>query len=133
MVEEITNIKHVIKILVMELGEEEFARQVEEEYQKIDSPEVILPGEELERIAEYFKPPQYETLEESPAEFEQKRNEDKAFAAWVETNVAAHKVDGYAIVNISLKPTGGIPGDATAEQMYKVADLSESYSFKKSV
>ena len=36
---------------------------------------------------------------------------------------------GYAIVNLSLKPVGGIPGDATADQMDAVADLAEHYSF----
>ena len=34
---------------------------------------------------------------------------------------------GYSIVTISLKPIGGIPGDATAEQMEAVADLAERY------
>ncbi|MGE0242107.1 MAG: nitrite/sulfite reductase, partial [Parvibaculaceae bacterium] len=48
---------------------------------------------------------------------------------WVRTNVAAHRVDGYSIVNISLKPEGGIPGDATADQMRTVADLGLRYSF----
>ena len=36
---------------------------------------------------------------------------------------------GYAIVNLSLKPEGGVPGDATAEQMDAVAELAERYSF----
>jgi len=36
---------------------------------------------------------------------------------------------GYAIANISLKPIGGIPGDATAEQMELVGDLADQYSF----
>ncbi|PNB00492.1 sulfite reductase, partial [Pseudomonas sp. FW306-2-11BA] len=44
-------------------------------------------------------------------------------------NTAAHKQPGYAIVTISLKPTGGIPGDATAEQIDLMADLAERYSF----
>lgn len=32
-------------------------------------------------------------------------------------------------MTISLKPDGGIPGDATAEQMEAVADLADRYSF----
>ena len=32
-------------------------------------------------------------------------------------------------MTISLKPIGGAPGDATAEQMDAVADLAERYSF----
>ena len=34
----------------------------------------------------------------------------------------------YAIVTVSLKPIGGTPGDATAEQMRLVADLAEEYA-----
>jgi len=49
----------------------------------------------------------------------------------VRTNIAPHRVDGYAIVNISLKPEGGIPGDCSAAQMRKVADLAEEYSFSE--
>ncbi|MFX8848693.1 nitrite/sulfite reductase, partial [Acinetobacter baumannii] len=35
---------------------------------------------------------------------------------------------GYAIVNISLKPPGGIPGDVTSDQLDAIADLAETYS-----
>ncbi len=35
---------------------------------------------------------------------------------------------GYGIITISLKPIGGIPGDASAEQMDLMADLAERYS-----
>ena len=44
------------------------------------------------------------------------------------TNVTAHKVSGYGVVTVSLKPIGGVPGDATADQMDAVADLAEDYS-----
>ena len=53
---------------------------------------------------------------------------DPAFALWVDRQVAAHKQRGYAIVNISLKPLTGIPGDASAEQIELVASLAEQYS-----
>ena len=43
-------------------------------------------------------------------------------------NTARHKVPGYAIVNVSLKPIGGIPGDATSEQMRTVAALADEFS-----
>ncbi len=38
-------------------------------------------------------------------------------------------MSGYAIVTLSLKPVGGPPGDATAAQMDKIADLADRYSF----
>ena len=64
----------------------------------------------------------------SPA-FEEARLSNPAFARWAKNNLGPHHADGYAIVNISLKPEGGIPGDATAEQMRVMADLAERYSF----
>jgi sulfite reductase (NADPH) hemoprotein beta-component len=42
--------------------------------------------------------------------------------------VAEHKVPGYAIVNISLKPVGGVPGDASSDQMRAIADLAQDLS-----
>ena len=50
------------------------------------------------------------------------------FGRWVRNNTARHKVPGYAIVNVSLKPIGGIPGDATSEQMRAVAALADEFS-----
>jgi sulfite reductase (NADPH) hemoprotein beta-component len=44
-------------------------------------------------------------------------------------SVANHKIPGYAIVTLSLKPEGGTPGDATAAQMDAIADLADRYSF----
>ena len=41
---------------------------------------------------------------------------------------SAHKIPGYAIVDVSLKAVGETPGDASAEQMEVVADLAERYS-----
>jgi sulfite reductase (NADPH) hemoprotein beta-component len=47
----------------------------------------------------------------------------------MDNSVTNHKVPGYAIVTLSLKPEGGTPGDATAEQMDAIADLADRYSF----
>lgn len=119
-----------IKILVHALGAEEFARQVKEEFAKGGAGEDLkLPDGEIERIRAYFAPPAYETLSDSDAGYEEALAEDKAFAQWARTNLADHKVPGYAIVNVSLKPIGGIAGDASDAQMDAVADLAETYSF----
>ena len=117
-----------IKILVHELGADTFREQVEAEYARLGSPTVDVEQRELERISAYFAPPAYDEIKEPCVAFELAKNENREFASWVKSNVAAHKVPGYAIVNISLKPTGGIPGDATSQQMSLVADLSEKYS-----
>ena len=117
-----------IKILVHELGAEEFTAQVEEEYARIDAPRVVPPESELERIAAYFAPPDYDDLPDDDPALGLRLKNHNDFAQWVERNVSAHKTSGYAIVNISLKPIGGVPGDASADQMRAVADLAETYS-----
>ena len=118
-----------IKILVHELGREEFTRLVEAEFVRIDRESFAVDDAELARIAAYFAPPAYEDASGDEAAFLLAAATDKAFGEWARASLAAHKVPGYAIVNVSLKPIGGIPGDATAEQMEAVADLAERYSF----
>jgi sulfite reductase (NADPH) hemoprotein beta-component len=61
--------------------------------------------------------------------FETVKSVDKAFARWLAANVRPHKAPGYAIVTVSLKPIGGVPGDATAAQMEAVAGLARLHSF----
>jgi sulfite reductase (NADPH) hemoprotein beta-component len=120
-----------IKILVHEAGAEAFTDMVEQEWQQIHRDYVDLPAGEKERIAAFFRPPPYGKSPGDPGEFARWRLEDPAFAKWARTNVAAHKAPGYTIANISLKPIGGVPGDATAEQMDAVAELAERFSFSE--
>lgn len=115
-----------IKILVHETGVEELTRQVEEEWAKIKGTTVDLPAAEVARIETYFAPPEWELLENETDLLG--GIDDPAFANWVNNNTAAHKVPGYIIANISLKPIGGVPGDATADQMDVIADLADQYS-----
>ncbi|MGX1096678.1 nitrite/sulfite reductase [Amorphus sp. MBR-141] len=115
-----------IKILVHETGIEELSRDIEEEFAAIQGGALTLPQDAVDAIEAYFAPPTFDVTvagEEEPA------TRDPLFAAWRETNVHAHKQAGYASVTISLKPIGGIPGDATAEQMEAVADIAARYSF----
>ncbi|GHD43492.1 sulfite reductase [Thalassobaculum fulvum] len=118
-----------IKILVRETGRDEFARLVEEEWAHIRDGELRLPDGEIERIQAYFAPPAYQALDDACPELAVQRAGNRAFDAWVGSNVEAHKRPGYAVVTISLKPHGGIPGDASAEQMEAVADLADRYGF----
>jgi sulfite reductase (NADPH) hemoprotein beta-component len=117
-----------IKVLVASLGAEEFARQVEEEWDRTDKASVDLPDTELARIRGLFRPRGFETLPARSAAFEAARASDAAFARFARRNVLSHKVSGYALVNISLKAPGETPGDASSEQMDVVADLAERYS-----
>ncbi|WP_417826915.1 nitrite/sulfite reductase [Thalassospira povalilytica] len=118
-----------IKILVHELGVEEVRRLVEEEWEQIKDGSLRVGDEEIAHYIAQFAPPAFEDLSDDDAEFERHKAENRGFFNWVRSNVVAHKQPGYAIANVSLKPIGGIPGDATDSQMELVADLSEKYSF----
>ncbi|HEV2568267.1 nitrite/sulfite reductase [Sphingomonas sp.] len=119
--------KQRIKILVHDLGQEEFTRQVEEEWQELLKVGVDVPRVEFDRIAAYFAPPPFEKIGTVPI----LDRSDPDFAVWLDQNVKPHKAPGHAIVNISLKPIGGIPGDASADQIDLMADLAERYSFNE--
>ncbi len=112
-----------IKILVHEIGVAEYSRQVQEEFAHILTLGLEPPPAELERIKAMFADP---GLESGLADDLDRSDPD--FALWVDQNVHAHKQAGYAIVTISLKPVGGIPGDATADQIRLMADLARDYS-----
>lgn len=117
-----------VKILVHELGLEAFRGEVETEYAAGDHREsVALAAEELGRIATYFAPPSYETLPDRDPLHDQRVFAVKDFGRWVRRNTDGHRMPGYVAVTISLKPTGGIPGDATSEQMRTVAALADEF------
>jgi sulfite reductase (NADPH) hemoprotein beta-component len=113
-----------IKILIHALGAEEYARQVEEEFQAVKALGIDPPQAEFDRIAAYFAPPAFEA--DAPDTVDRS---DPDFAVWLDQNVHAHQAPGYAVVTISLKPISGIPGDASADQIDVMADLAERYSF----
>ena len=112
-----------IKILIHEIGADEYRRQVAEEFAHVKTLGIDPPLAELERISAFFAPPAYDASDVEPD------RSDPDFAVWLDQNVKPHKQAGYAIVNISLKPIGGIPGDATSAQIDVMADLAEKYSF----
>ena len=113
-----------IKILVHEIGADEYRRQVEEEFAHVKTLDLDPPAAELERITAFFAPPAFEAGITDSVD-----RSDPDFAVWLDQNVKAHKQPGYAIVNISLKKTGDIPGDASSAQIDVMADLAKDYSF----
>ncbi len=113
-----------IKILVHELGKDEYARQVEEEFAHLLGQGIEPPIAELERIVPYFADPAFDAAASDDLDLS-----DPDFALWVKANTVAHKAKGYVIAVVSLKPVGGIPGDASADQIRLMADLAKDYSF----
>ena len=117
-----------IKILVHEIGIDSFRDQVEAEFSSMDRQAIAAPPGEVERIKAYFDPPELEPQAAENPDIERLRRADRDFDAWLDRNTHIHKALGYVAATISLKPIGGVPGDATAEQMRAIADLAEAYS-----
>jgi sulfite reductase (NADPH) hemoprotein beta-component len=117
-----------IKILVHESGMEHIAEQIEAEFSAIRGGVLRLPEEEVARIAAYFAPPTYAARPAASTLLDAARLADGRFDRFVRHNVGRHRVPGYAIVTIALKPIGGVPGDITAGQLDAVADLAERFS-----
>lgn len=118
-----------IKILVQSVGIEEFKKLVEEEWDNIKDSTLQLPSYEIKKIREYFSPPKFESLNDNLDKLSKDLDYSAEFYDWYNQNTHAHAQNGYSIVNISLKPNGGIPGDATSKQMEIIAMLAEKYSF----
>ena len=114
-----------IKITVFESGLDPFRAEVEETFARLRPAFTGADQDVLAEIERHFAPPAFRNA--GYGTFETARRTDPVFRAWSDTNLAPHKVDGYAIVSISLKKPGATPGDATAHQMRVMADLAESY------
>jgi sulfite reductase (NADPH) hemoprotein beta-component len=114
-----------IKITVFENGLDAFRAEVEETFARLRPAFTGADQDVLAEIERHFAPPAFRNA--GYGTFETARRTDLVFRAWSDTNLAPHKVDGYAIVTISLKKPGATPGDATAHQMRVMADLAESY------
>ncbi|HGX94046.1 MAG TPA: nitrite/sulfite reductase [Candidatus Tenderia sp.] len=115
-----------IKILVNAMGVEAFRTRVDEEWHKIKD-KLRLDEAEIERVKAFFRPLDYDTGVTSNLDQQSAAAPD--FGRWLQYNTAAHKVEGYRAVFISLKPTGVAPGDISADQMDQVAELADRYSF----
>ncbi|MBP1850055.1 nitrite/sulfite reductase [Rhizobium halophytocola] len=118
-----------IKILVHETGTEELTRQVEAEFAELQGGELKLPDEDIRAIESYFAPPELPERAEGWGRLAEQQKADEGFSIWVRRNVTEHQHPDYASVTISLKPIGGIPGDATDVQMERVADIAEQFAF----
>ena len=120
-----------IKILVKALGEDEFRARVEREWEDIRTRMTPVDPTRIARIKACFPTKLYAVLDEdaSLASLGAQRASDRAFDRWVARNVRPHRQPGYAIVTVSLKPSGVAPGDATDHQMDVVADLADRHAF----
>ena len=118
-----------IKILVHETGAEEFARQVEAEWETLKDSELKLPQADIDAINAYFEPPALPGRPEGDEAVRLARLDSKSFSDWLNQNVTTHRHPDYAAVTVSLKNIGETPGDISDSQMEAVADIAETYAF----
>ncbi|SUD90884.1 nitrite/sulfite reductase [Psychrobacter phenylpyruvicus] len=125
-----------IKILVESMGAREFTKLVEKEWETFTKDgELTLTEDNFETAKSYFPEFDYETIDELASKSQlSKQFENKAFADWYARNTVPHKVAGYRAVVVSLKAglVDGkyVPaGDVTHEQLDRLADLADQYSF----
>jgi sulfite reductase (NADPH) hemoprotein beta-component len=117
-----------IKILIHEMGIEEYRQRVEEDFARAKDGAMTLDDAEIDRMKAFFAPPAYEDLPATDANVDTLVAENKRFGQWLDRNVEDHKQQGYSIVALSLKTKGVAPGDVTADQMDEIARLADEYS-----
>ncbi len=118
-----------IKILVHEMGTEELRQAVETEFDALRDTELKLPENDIRAIERYFAMPDLNERADGHGALAAARKAHAGFAAWVQQNTVAHRHPDYRAVTVSLKPIGGIPGDASAEQMDLLAEIALKYSY----
>jgi sulfite reductase (NADPH) hemoprotein beta-component len=114
-----------IKITVNENGLDEVRARVDERFAAIRPLFAGVDQEMLKSIEAHFAAPEFVSKDVAP--YDVAYANDPVFRAWADTNLSAHKADGYAIASISIKAHGQTPGDATSDQMRVMADLAEKY------
>ncbi len=124
-----------IKVLVKARGIEDFREAVEREYRQGRDTRLRLDPARIEAVHQAFAPPAYadEAVDddsiplEAPKAFSE--GQRRRWRYWLERNVSAHRVRGYRAVYIALKGVERPPGDVTADELERVADWAERYSF----
>ena len=124
-----------IKILVKAEGQR-FTDEVEAEYQNIlskDGAPHTITQAELDRVSASFVPPAVHAGRPDNAHkmadiLRAAAEDDVEFGRWLQQNVAPHKNPELRAVTLSLKRLGQAPGDATADQLDRAADLADQFS-----
>ena len=116
-----------IKITVFENGLEAFRDMVDQEFARTKRDFTGIDAAFLTQIESCFTAPDF--VAKDPAPFEAALIVDPLLRAWAKQSLAAHRVADHAIVTVSIKAHGETPGDATADQMRALADISERYGY----
>ena len=118
-----------IKILLSETGLEPLQEQVQAEYEALDKTPFANSVAELKALYPHFAPPLVDVSQQiGPTILDDEKLAGQEVQRWYKQNTRDHKLTGYRSVMVSLKPAGGIPGDATSAQMRALADMAKQYS-----
>ena len=115
-----------LKIALHAHGIEKLRDLINAEFERVRPEFTGVDREILSDIEHSFAPPDF--AERPLGEYFGALASDDGFRRWVETNLTAHKRDDHAIVTVSLKAHGAVPGDASAAQMRLMADLAQRHS-----
>ncbi|MBA98830.1 MAG: sulfite reductase [Sulfitobacter sp.] len=114
-----------IKITVHENGIDDIRARVDARYALIRPQFTGVDQQMLSRIEADFASPTFKNAPTDP--YTAAYDSNPVFKSWADTNLTDHRDPSYAIVSISLKAHGKTPGDATAEQMHRMAELAAEY------
>jgi sulfite reductase (NADPH) hemoprotein beta-component len=120
-----------IKILVKAEGQA-FADAVEAEYRDIvekDGAPHTITQAEFDRVSAFFAPPALACDRKSADAkiahiLKAAAEDDLDFSRWLTRNVKPHQNPDLRAVTLSFKRVGQAPGDATAEQLERAAELA---------
>ncbi|MBC7984946.1 MAG: nitrite/sulfite reductase [Candidatus Obscuribacterales bacterium] len=114
-----------IKFVVRAMGVEKFRAAVEAEWALCRDTAPVLEAAEIARVKAFFNPHPYEKL----SDIDVLSGRETEFRTWYQRNTRQHKITGYRVVFVSLKSPTRPPGDITTDEMNRVADLADLYSF----
>ncbi len=114
-----------IKITVAERGLDVLREEIEAEFAHRRASFTGADQDLLAALRLRYAAPEFRNAPTD--EYEAARATNGAFRSWTDTNLSAHRIDGYASVTVSFKAPGQTPGDASAAQMRLLADLAEQY------
>jgi sulfite reductase (NADPH) hemoprotein beta-component len=109
---------------------------VEAEYRDIldkDGAPHTITQAELDRVSAFFAAPQLHCDRKSADAkiahiLKAAAEDDVEFSRWLTQNVKPHQNPDLRAVTLSFKRIGAAPGDATAEQLERAADLADRFS-----
>ena len=120
-----------IKILIRTIGIDNFKTMVEAEFKNLKNSADKLSDDDLEKIKKRFSDFKFlymnYAFNESVAE--PKKIHDREFKKWFTNNVYEHRIKHFKAVLVPAKGTERAPGDLTSEEMYKLADIADDFSF----